>query len=123
LLRVIDDDELELFASLSLLDEYKRLAEELNSETAELILGQLTKKMLEITYVEERAAAHRRPYLPEDEAADVIHAATCLQSGSILITNDKDFDEIRDSGIIEVWSTSEAIRKLSIREPSDGNKD
>jgi hypothetical protein len=39
LVRLITDAELELFGSLWLFDEYKRLAEELNSEASELILG------------------------------------------------------------------------------------
>ncbi len=114
LLRLIND-ELELFADLWLSDEYKRLAEELNSETAELVLGQLTKKMREVAELGKETIARCRPYLPEEEAADVLHAATCLQSGAVLVTNDRDFDKIRDSGIIEVWSISEAIRKLSIK--------
>jgi hypothetical protein len=60
LLRLINDDELELFANKWLLDEYKRLGEELSSETSELIPGQLTAKM-EATELERRpshAAGH-----------------------------------------------------------------
>src|SRR5271157_3953437 len=64
LLRLINDDELGLFANRWLLDEYKRLGEEMNSETSELILGQLTTKMREITELEEKAVARCRPYLP-----------------------------------------------------------
>ena len=112
LLMLINDDELELFANRWLLDEYKRLGEELSSETSELILGQLTAKM-EATELEEKAVARCRPYLPDGEDADVMHAATCLQSRAVLITNDRDFDRIKESGVIEVWSISEAIRKLS----------
>ncbi len=115
LLRMINDNELELFANRWLLDEYKRLGEELNSETSELILGQLTAKMREVTELEEMAVARCRPYLPEREAADVLHAATCVQSKAVLITNDRDFDRIKESGIIEIWSIGEAIRKLSIK--------
>jgi predicted nucleic acid-binding protein len=81
-----------------------------------LILSQLTKKTCEVTKVDEGALEQCRPYLPEGEAADVVHAATCLQSGSVLITNDKDFDKIKDSGIIGVWSTTQAIEMLSIRD-------
>jgi predicted nucleic acid-binding protein len=114
LLMLINDDELELFANRWLLDEYKRLGEELSSETSELILGQLTAKM-EATELEEKAVARCRPYLPDGEDADVMHAATCLQSRAVLITNDRDFDRIKESGVIEVWSISEAIRKLSIQ--------
>jgi predicted nucleic acid-binding protein len=116
LLRLINDDELELFANRWLLDEHKRLGEEMNSETSELILGQLTAKMREVSELEEKAVARCRPYLPDGEAADVLHAATCLQSRAVLITNDKDFDRIKESGVIEVWTIGEAIRKLSIQE-------
>ena len=48
-----------------------------------------------------------------------MHAATCLQAKAVLITNDRDFDGIKESGVIEVWSISEAIRKLSIQRFSD----
>ncbi|MDV3243971.1 MAG: PIN domain-containing protein [Nitrososphaerales archaeon] len=113
LMRLITDTELELFGNLWLFDEYKRLAEELNSETSELILGHLTGKMHEVIEIREEGVARCRPYIPEREAADVMHAATCLQAGAVLITNDRDFDRIRDSGMIEVWSISEAIRRLS----------
>ena len=115
LLRLINDDELELFANKWLLDEYKRLGEELSSETSDLILGQLAAKMREATELEEKAVARCRPYLPDREDADVLHAATCLQSRAVLITNDRDFDRIKESGIIEVWSISHAIRRLSIQ--------
>jgi predicted nucleic acid-binding protein len=70
--------------------------------------------MREVTEIEE-ALARCRPYPPENEAADVVHAATCLQSGAVLITNDRTIDRIKSSGIIEVWSISEAIRSLSIQ--------
>ncbi|MDA4134903.1 MAG: PIN domain-containing protein [Thaumarchaeota archaeon] len=112
LLKLITDPELELFGSLWLLDAYKRLAEELSSETAGLILGRLTAKMREVTDVGQDAVARCAPYLPEREVVDVLHAATCLQSKAVLITNDKDFDRIEESGMIEAWSISEAIEKL-----------
>jgi predicted nucleic acid-binding protein len=115
LLRLINDADVELFANLLLLDEYKRLGEELDSETSDLILGQLTARTHEVGGLDERAVARCRPYLPPREDADVLHAATCLQLGAVLITNDKDFDRIRDSRVIEVWSISEAIERLSGR--------
>jgi|GEM_PF-297841 len=115
LLTLVNDDGLELFANRWLLDEFKRLGEELHSQTSEMILGQLTTKMYEVTEPEEKAVARCRPYLPKQEAADVLHAATCLQSGATLITNDKDFDRIKRAGVIEVWSMTEAIRRFSIQ--------
>src|SRR5437867_2763884 len=65
LMRLVTDSELELFGSLWLLDEYKRLAEELNSETSELILGRQTGKMREVAEIGDEAVARCRPYLPE----------------------------------------------------------
>ena len=97
------------------MDEYKRLGEELSSETSELIVGQLATKMREATELEEKAVSRCRPYLPDGEDADVLHAATSLQSGAVLITNDRDFDRIKASGVIEVWSIGEAIRRLAIQ--------
>jgi predicted nucleic acid-binding protein len=114
LLRLITDSELELFASRPLLDEYRHLARELSSETSMLILGQLSAKAREVTEIREAEVAICKPYFPEGEAADVLHAAAALQSDAVLISNDKDFDKIRDVGIIEVWSISEAMRELSI---------
>jgi hypothetical protein len=41
-----------------------------------------------------------------------LHAATCLQTGAALITNDKHFDRIKKEGVIEVWNASMAIKEL-----------
>jgi predicted nucleic acid-binding protein len=49
----------------------------------------------------------------ETAIADMIHAATCLETDAILITNDRHFDKIKTARIIEVWSISEAIKILS----------
>lgn len=49
---------------------------------------------------------------PREEAVDAVLAATCLQEGAVLITNDKDFGRIAEAGIIDVWSITEAINKL-----------
>ena len=113
LLRLITDEELELYASRALLDEYRQLARELKSDTATLILGQLSAKAHEAADVKAEIETCR-PYIPEKEAADIHHAAAAHQSTSVLISNDKDFDRIRDAGMIEVWSISEALRKLSL---------
>jgi hypothetical protein len=53
-----------------------------------------------------------KPFFPESQYADAVHAATCLESSAILITNDAHFKEIKKSGLIEVWSISEAIRRI-----------
>lgn len=111
LVKLIVDDRLALVASSTLLSEYRRLAEELKSETSNFIVDQLISKA---NIIEVRAEALKRceSYLPKGESADVVHAATGLQADGVLITNDRDFDRIKQSGIVEVWSISEAIRKL-----------
>lgn len=53
-----------------------------------------------------------RPFFPENEFADAVHAATCIEAEAILISNDAHFDEIRESGLIEVWKISKAIGKI-----------
>lgn len=53
-----------------------------------------------------------KPYFPENQYADMVHAATCLEAGAIMITNDAHFGQIKESGLIEVWSISKAIEQL-----------
>jgi hypothetical protein len=53
-----------------------------------------------------------KPFFPQSQYADAVHAATCLEASAILITNDTHFKEIKKSGLIEVWSVSEAIRRI-----------
>ncbi|MEM3402900.1 MAG: PIN domain-containing protein [Candidatus Hadarchaeales archaeon] len=67
---------------------------------------------MRIVDVAQRFIKVCRPYFPPKEAVDALLAATCLQEGAVLITNDRHFDKINREGIIEVWSTSEAIRKI-----------
>lgn len=112
LIRLIADTNLQLFGDPWLLDEYRRLAEELKSATSELILGQLTAKTQKVTEVRDEAVELCKPYLPEREVADLLHAATCLQSKAVLITNDRDFDRISESGIIKVWGISKAMKQI-----------
>ena len=49
----------------------------------------------------------------ETDFADMIHAATCLGTDAVLITNDRHFDKIKTAKLVEVWSITEAIRALS----------
>ncbi|MCP8316161.1 MAG: PIN domain-containing protein [archaeon] len=111
LTKLITDEDTELIGNSRLVGEYSQLAEELNSKTSRLILQQLITKM-KIIEVDEKALRRCKPYLPNKESADVIHATTCLQTKAVLITNDTDFNKIKESGIIKVWSIGEAIRKI-----------
>lgn len=111
-MRFLSDDRIQLAANAVLVGEYRRLEKELNSPTSTLLLEQLIRKM-EIVDVKDETINHCRPYMPKEEVADVVHAATCLEAGAILVTNDGDFDKIKDEGVIVVWSISDAIRRMN----------
>ena len=51
-------------------------------------------------------------FFQESELSDIVHVATCLYTDAVLISNDHHFDKIKEAGIIEVWSSSKAIRRL-----------
>lgn len=111
LIRMLIASNIKLNGNQILIYEYRRLAQELHSPTASLLLDHLVNKV-EIIDPTNSTIRRCRPYLPKEESADVLHAATCLQTGSTLITNDADFDRIKAAGIIEVWDISDAIRQI-----------
>jgi predicted nucleic acid-binding protein len=111
ILEMIRDKGVGLVGNLFLAEAMARYAEAFRSETAALLLHALISKM-DIVEVQGRFTAACRSIMGTEDSADVLHAATCLQTGATLITNDRHFDAIRDQGIIEVWSTAEAIRRL-----------
>jgi predicted nucleic acid-binding protein len=61
--------------------------------------------------VQERFIAACGPFLRSADASDRVHAATCLQEGAVLVSNDRDFDPLRKAGLIEVRRVSEALRR------------
>lgn len=111
LIKLITDEGIELIGNSRLVGEYSRLAEQFDSKTSKLILQQLMGKMKTVA-AGEKALRRCKSYLPEKESADAIHAATCLQTKGILITNDTDFNRIKQAGVIKVWSVSGTIRKI-----------
>ncbi|BAA81635.2 hypothetical protein APE_2617.1 [Aeropyrum pernix K1] len=119
LLRLLLDPDIELVADNILLEEYKKWFHRLSSrvpnirEQAETLYRLLEAKVTVVTPKKEDIEIVK-PYMPETEFADIYHAAACLRSKAILITNDKDFDNIKNHAIIEVWSITEAIRKLKV---------
>ncbi len=44
--------------------------------------------------------------------ADIYHVATCLKTDCILITSDKDFQELKKTKMIEIWTATDAVKKL-----------
>ncbi|MGH9877471.1 MAG: PIN domain-containing protein, partial [Nitrososphaerales archaeon] len=111
IIKLVNDPALKLVGNYLLAHEMLRYAELLKSETAAALLAVLLSKM-EIVGVGKNYRKVCKAYIKTPDRADIMHAATCLQTGAVLITNDKHFGRISDEGIIEVWSLSKSIRNL-----------
>jgi predicted nucleic acid-binding protein len=111
ILEMIRNKDIALVGNEFLAEEMARYAESFRSETAALLLHALLTKMT-IIDVQERFTAATKSTMGTEDPADILHAATCLQTGATLITNDHHYDNIRDQGIIKVWSTTQAIQNL-----------
>jgi predicted nucleic acid-binding protein len=111
ILHMIADPSLRLAGNIYLAEEMIRYTEVFPSETATLLIEALASKM-ELIAVEGKYLKICRGYLGTSDQSDITHAATCLNTGSTLISDDHHFDRIRDEGIIEVWTTKKAIDEL-----------
>ncbi|MCX9012931.1 MAG: PIN domain-containing protein [Candidatus Methanoperedens sp.] len=111
ILELISNEEICLVGNDLLLLEFERYSEKLRSKTASYLIKRLKDKMVSVS-VGEEYIKNCSMYFSKTNIVDIVHAATCLQENSILITNDKHFDKISKSGIIEVWSISKAIEAL-----------
>lgn len=113
LFELIDNININIIGNEFLIMELKKYTQVFESKRGKEILQKLMDKT-EVVDVDEKFLRHCKSYIPEDELIDIYHAATCLQTGAVLITNDKHFDKIRDEKIIEVWSISKAIEEFEI---------
>lgn len=111
IIKIIEDQDIKLIGNSLLVEEMLRYAELLKSQTAATIVASLLAKT-RIVHVSENYRKICKAYLRTPDKADILHASACLQTNSILITNDRHFDKMRNEGIIRVWSITEAIRKL-----------
>ena len=91
--------------------QFEKYSERFKSETALHLLKRLRDKMT-VVELDENYIKTCSKYFPKNEIVDIVHAATCLQENSILIRNDKHFNQISEDKIIEVWSISKAIENL-----------
>ncbi len=107
-LHLLFNPEFVLVANDVLLAEYEKYAKAFDAENF------LEFMRLRVTIINPSDDEIRmcRQYFPGSEVADAVHAATCLKTNAVLITNDKHIDLIRKAGLIEVWNASEAIRNL-----------
>jgi predicted nucleic acid-binding protein len=108
------DSSAELFANELLILEYEKYAKTLGTYE---FLDYLKKTLIQVNPSQEEIDTCAA-FFPESELSDIVHAATCLYTDAVLITNDHHFDEIKKAGIIEVWSSTKAIKRLL-----DGMKD
>jgi len=111
ILHIIEEPSIGLVGNALLAEEMTRYAELLKSETAATLLHALIAKM-EIVKVQENYLKICKTYIETPDKADILHAATCLQTNAMLISNDHHFNRIRDEAIIKVWNTTEANKKL-----------
>lgn len=111
ILKIIEREDVQLVGDEFLVEEMIRYAEEFKSETASWILSALLEKM-ELVDVGKNFLKICKSYIKTPNMADILHAAACLKTEAILITNDKHFNNIRDEGIITVWSISKVIKEL-----------
>src|SRR5437016_3157437 len=92
----------------------KELARRIHEELQGVDLAPLAASILgtlEIIRVEERFVLACTPYFAGKKRKDCVHAATCLQLGATLVSNDHDFDAIDRAGVIRRMTISEAVRR------------
>lgn len=111
LLKLIKDPDIRLVGNVLLAEEMRRYAEMFKSRKAAILISALLGKM-ELVRVPENYVKICKFYIRTLDKADVLHAATCLQTGAALITNDRHFNRIKGEGIIEVLGVGEAVKKL-----------
>lgn len=111
LIKLIKDPSIRLMGNDLLVEEYLRYAEVFKSKTVLSLVSSLLDK-IELIRVDESHIRACKPYIKTPDKVDILHAATCLKSGSILITNDKHFDKIREEKIITVWSVSRSLKEM-----------
>lgn len=111
LLKIIRDPRIHLVGNVLLAHEMRRYVERFESRKVALLLSALLSEM-ELVKVQPRFVRACKTHVSTPNKADILHAATCLQTGAVLITNDLHFNRIKKEKIIKVLSISEAIREL-----------
>jgi predicted nucleic acid-binding protein len=108
-LRLIEGEE-DLIANDALIGEYGKYAGSLG-DNGRFLYDRLLQKVA-VLEISDDAITQCMPLFPDGQVADALHAATCLSAGGTLISNDRHFEKVQQTGIIEVWTISEAIAKL-----------
>ena len=113
LMELTNDGSIMLIGNEFLIMEMEKYAQVFESKRGKEILRKLIDKT-EVIDVDEKFLRLCKSFFPENQLIDIYHAATCLQKGAVLITNDRHFDRIRNEKIIDVWSISKAIEEFGI---------
>jgi len=113
IISLLERNDIRLVGNELLALAYLRYAEAFPSPTATALVSAILEKM-EIIRVEDRFLSACAPYFPAEEVADCVHAATCLQIDAILVTAGRHFKSIHAAGVIELLTTSEAIRRWAL---------
>ncbi|AJC72012.1 Nucleotide binding protein, containing PIN domain [Thermococcus guaymasensis DSM 11113] len=108
LLHILSDEKYHIVGNDVLLAEYRKYVKKLSVED----FYEFLKLRMEIVNPSREEVLRALPYFPPTQIADAVHAATCLKTGAILITNDRHFEKVAEKGLIKVWSISDAIRKI-----------
>ena len=111
ILELISNEKIRLVGNDLLLLEFQKYAEKFKSQTASNLIEKL-KDNMKIVDVDADNIKKCSQYFTKNQIVDIVHAATCFQEKSILITNDKHFDKISKNNVVEVWNTSNAIKKI-----------
>ena len=111
MVHLLAQGQVRLVGNILLMQEYARYAEAFPSPTAAALSAALVQAM-DIVSVEDRFILACLPHFSEGSRADCVHAATCLQTGAVLVSNDRDFRSVAEAGLISTWTVAEAIRRL-----------
>lgn len=108
-IHLIKNEEIQLITNEILLKEYEKYANRLGSKSK--LFFQIIEESSKQIEPDEEHIQKCEPFF-ENSYADMIHASTCLKADGIILTNDKHFDEISDSDMIDVWDISKAINEF-----------
>lgn len=90
--------------------EYLRYAQVFPSPLSVSLASAILDRM-DVIAVEDRFVRACAAYFRPTDLADMVHAATCLQTGATLVSNDKDFDPLARAKLIRRLTVAEAIRR------------
>lgn len=114
LLHLIDHEDLELIVDDVLKREYEKYGKKFGGKKTGRLIQSLLDKAREVE-PEKRFIRIVKPYFnDESDPEDMIHAATTLQEDATIITNDSDFQEIREEEILEIWDHTKAMQEFGM---------